>query len=77
MKTLHVLGTGCPSCERLAELAEQAAKDLHLDYQLEKVTDIQEITQYDIAATPALVVDGEVRVSGRVPTLEELRELIR
>jgi small redox-active disulfide protein 2 len=76
MKTLQVLGTGCPTCRKLAELVEQAATELQLDYELRKVTDIDEITAFGVMATPALAVDGEVKISGSVPTLDELKSMI-
>jgi small redox-active disulfide protein 2 len=76
MKKLQVLGTGCPSCNRLAELAAQAARESDLDFELEKITEIDQILAFDVPGTPALVVDGEVRVVGRVPSLDELKNLI-
>ena len=76
MKELRVLGTGCPSCKKLAKLAEQAAVELGVEYRLEKVGDIDEILVYGVMATPALVVDDEVKAVGRVPSLAELKEMI-
>lgn len=76
MKKLQILGTGCPTCSRLAEMTEYAAKSLQLDYELEKITDINEILRFDIAGTPALVVDGHVKVSGRLPSVAELKQLL-
>lgn len=76
MRKLQVLGPGCTSCRRLAELTEYAAKDLGLEFELEKVEDIERILTFDVAGTPALVVDGEVKVVGRVPSVNELKELI-
>jgi small redox-active disulfide protein 2 len=60
----------------LAEHTEEAAKALGIEYTLEKVTDINEIVTFGIMSTPALVVDGEVRVSGRVPTAEAIKVLL-
>jgi small redox-active disulfide protein 2 len=76
MKKLQILGTGCAKCRLLSDHAEQAAKELGLEYTLEKVTDINDIIAFGVTATPALVVDGEVRVSGRVPTVESLKPLL-
>lgn len=76
MKKIQVLGTGCPSCKRLAELAEQAACELQLPHELEKVTEIDKIVAFGVMSTPALVVDGEIKVSGKVPSLNELKELL-
>ena len=73
MKTIQILGTGCPKCTKLAENAETAAKDAGVEYTLEKVTDILEITKFGVMMTPALAVDGEVKVVGKVPTPEEIR----
>lgn len=76
MKKLQVLGTGCAKCTKLAETTEQAAKSLGLDYQLEKVTDINAIMNFGVMMTPALVVDGVVKVVGKVPSLDEVKKLL-
>ena len=76
MKKLQILGVGCPRCRKLTEAAEQAAKDLGLDYTLEKVTDITAIVSFGVMMTPALAVDGEVRVSGKIPSPDELRKIL-
>jgi len=73
---IQVLGTGCPKCKQLAEAAEDAARQLGVDYQLEKVTDINAIVGFGVMTTPALVVDGAVKVSGRVPSVEDLKKLL-
>ena len=77
MKTLEVLGTGCNRCATLAANAEAAAKGLGIEFELVKVTDIDEILEYDVMMTPALAVDGEVKVAGRVPSVEEIRQLLQ
>ena len=74
---VQILGTGCPKCRKLAENAEAAAKALGLDYELEKVTDINEIMAFGVMMTPALAVDGKVRVSGKVPGVEEIKGMLR
>ena len=76
MKTLQILGTGCPKCRKLAEATEEAAKGLGLEYRMEKVTDIRAIMGFGVMTTPALVVDGDVRVSGKVPSMEEMKKLL-
>jgi small redox-active disulfide protein 2 len=76
MKKIEILGTGCPKCKKLAETAEEAAKALGILYELKKVTDIQEIIGYGIPMTPAMVVDGEVKVLGRVPPMDEMKKLL-
>ena len=76
MKTLQILGTGCPKCRKLAEATEEAAKTLGLEYKLEKVTDIVAIMSFGAMMTPALAVDGEVKVSGKIPSGDELRKIL-
>jgi len=73
---LQILGTGCPKCKQLAERAESAARELGLDYQLEKVTDINQILAFGVMMTPALVVDGQVRLVGKVPDVADLKALL-
>jgi len=77
MLKLHVLGSGCPKCTRLAENVRAAADELGLQYELEKVTDINEIMRYNVMTTPALAVNGEVRVTGKVPGVEEIKTLLK
>jgi small redox-active disulfide protein 2 len=76
VKTIQVLGTGCPKCEKLAEVAEAAAKALGIEYELVKVTDITEIVTFGVMMTPALVIDGEVKVVGKVPSEDEIKALL-
>ena len=74
---LQVLGTGCPKCKRLAEQTEAAAKELRLDYELLKITDINEIMKFGVMMTPALAIDGHVKVVGKVPSVEEIKSLLQ
>jgi len=76
MKKLQILGTGCAKCSNLALATEQAAKKLGIEYQLEKVTDLQQIMTFNVMMTPALVVDGKVKVAGRVPSVEDIQKLL-
>ena len=76
MKKIQVLGTGCPKCKKLAENAEAAAKALGIEYELVKVTDINEMMRFGVMMTPALVVDGEVKVVGKVPDVEQLKRML-
>jgi len=76
MKKLQILGTGCPKCIKLTELAEKAARELGIEYEIEKVTDINELIKFNIMMTPGLAVDGIVKCSGRIPSVEELKGLI-
>lgn len=77
MKKLQVLGAGCPKCKKLAENVEAAAKALGIEYTLEKVTDINEIMGFGVMMTPALAVDGVVKVVGKVPEPDALKALIQ
>jgi small redox-active disulfide protein 2 len=76
VKKIQVLGPGCPNCERLYEQTRQAARVLGLECEIEKVSDMRVIAGFGVLSTPALVVDGQVRVTGRVPPPEELRKLL-
>jgi small redox-active disulfide protein 2 len=73
---IQVLGPGCPKCKKMEEIARQAASELMDVYLVEKVTDILKITGFGVATTPALVVDGYVKVTGRVPSLEEMKKIL-
>ncbi|MCC7265623.1 MAG: TM0996/MTH895 family glutaredoxin-like protein [Candidatus Latescibacteria bacterium] len=73
---IQILGTGCPKCTQLAEVAETAARELALDYELVKVTDLKEIVSFGVMTTPALVVDGQVKVAGKVPSVAELKGML-
>ena len=73
---IKILGMGCPNCKKLEANTRQALKELNLDAELEKVTEIVDIMSYDVMGTPALVVDGEVKVYGRVSDAKEIKELL-
>ena len=75
-KKIQILGTGCPKCRKLEETVRTAADELGLDCVIEKVTEITEIVSFGIMTTPGLVVDGEVKIAGKVPPLEKVKELI-
>ncbi len=76
MKKIQILGTGCTRCKKLAENAEAAAKAAGIEYELEKVTDMDRIVQMGVMITPALAVDGEIKVSGRVPDVEAVKKML-
>lgn len=76
MKKVEVLGPGCPRCQELMKRTEQAVRELGLECQVEKVSDIMKITTYGVMMTPALVVDGEVVLVGKVPESEEIKKLL-
>ncbi len=73
---VHVLGTGCPKCKQLTENAEAAAKELGVEIELEKVTDINDIMAFGVMMTPAIVIDGEVKGSGKVLDVEAIKVLL-
>lgn len=74
---LQILGVGCPKCRKLAENAEAAAKELGIEYELEKVTKVNDIMKFGVMMTPALVVDGEVKVAGKVPGVEDIKGMLQ
>ena len=76
MKKLQILGAGCTKCNALTEATKKAADELGLKYELGKVTDIKEIMAFGVMTTPALVVDGAVKVAGKVPNHTELKALL-
>jgi len=76
MKTLQILGSGCANCERLANNVKTAATELGMEFRLEKVTDVQAIVRAGVLKTPALVVDGQVKLYGRVPDVEEIKAIL-
>ena len=73
---IQILGSGCAKCRTLTEVTEKAAHDLGLDYELEKVTDMKRYPDFGVMFTPALVVDGVVKLSGKVPSLDEAKTLL-
>ncbi len=76
MKKIQILGTGCPKCKKLAENAEAAVKELGVEYDIEKVTKINEIMKFGVMVTPALAVDGEVKVVGKVLSTGEIKGML-
>ena len=76
MKNLQILGTGCAKCVTLASNTEAAAKELGIAYQLEKVSDLKQIMAFGVMMTPALVVDGVVKVVGKVPSPKEIKTFL-
>ncbi len=73
---LKILGTGCPKCKKLEEATKAAAEELGVKYTIEKVTDIEKIMAFSVMSTPALVVNGEVKVAGRVPSIDDIKKMI-
>ncbi len=77
MKKIEILGMGCSKCNQLEERAKDAVKELGIEAEVIKVQDINAITNYGVLVTPALVVDGVVKVAGKLPKIEEIKKLIQ
>ncbi len=78
MKKIAILGTGCMKCEKLYEMVDKAVEELNGEYEVEKITDLNKIMEYGVALTPALVVDGEVKLAGKLPkSIEEVKKYIQ
>lgn len=76
MKKIQILGTGCPKCKKLLNNAKEAADALGIDYELIKVDKIADISAFGVMMTPALAIDGDVKVVGKVPSAEELKTIL-
>lgn len=74
---IQILGGGCAKCQTLAKHAEAAATDLGLDFQIEKITDMNRYVDFGVAMTPALAVDGVVKVVGKVASIDEIKTLLK
>ncbi|MBW2221877.1 MAG: TM0996/MTH895 family glutaredoxin-like protein [Deltaproteobacteria bacterium] len=73
---IEVLGTGCPKCKKLFQNTEEAVKDLTIEAEIVKVEDIQEIINAGVMMTPAFAVDGEVKSSGKVLSVDEIKKIL-
>jgi len=76
MKKMIVLGPGCSRCETLTKVTRQAADELGIDYELEKLTDIKQFLGFGLMMAPGLVVDGQLKVQGKVPSVAEIKEML-
>jgi small redox-active disulfide protein 2 len=74
---IQILGTGCAKCKQLAQNAEAAAQQLGVEYEIEKITEISDIVAFGVMRTPALAVDGQVKLSGYVPSPTDLQQYLR
>lgn len=74
---IKILGGGCQKCDKLKKITEEAAQELNLDYQIEKVSDMVKIMEYSVMTTPALVVDGIVKHSGSVPSKDVIMQYLK
>jgi small redox-active disulfide protein 2 len=73
---IEVLGTGCAKCEKVEEVVRRAVAEAGVEAEVTKVKDIREILKYKVMTTPAVAVDGVVKIAGRVPTLEEAKAIL-
>lgn len=74
---IEILGTGCPKCKKLTELTEESVNELGVSAEIIKVTDINKIIDYGVMVTPALVIDGNIKVAGKMPSKQEISEWIK
>ncbi|MGB5699702.1 thioredoxin family protein [Muriicola sp.] len=75
--TIKILGTGCPKCKQTTSVVEEVIRENSIEATIEKVEDIMEIMKYNVMSTPALVIDEEITIKGRVPTKAEVLELLK
>jgi small redox-active disulfide protein 2 len=73
---IQVLGTGCTKCKTLHEMVKKAVLETGVDAEVEKVEDIQQIMAFELIMTPGLVINGEVKAAGRLPSVEEIKKLL-
>ena len=76
MKKIQILGPGCPKCKKLTEESEKAAKEMGLEYEIEKVSDVKEIMKFGVFSTPALVVDGKVKAVGKILDARQIKDIL-
>ena len=76
MKQVKILGPGCPKCVKLLAEVNHVIENNGLDCEVEKVTDIMKITEYGVLMPPALIVDGQVKIFGKVPSSEEILKML-
>ena len=76
MKKIQILGPGCPKCKKLAEESEKAARELGLEFEIGKVTDVKEIMKFGVFSTPALVVDGKVKSVGKILDAKQIKDIL-
>jgi len=74
---IEILGTGCPKCKKLNELTKEVIQELDISAEIKKITNINDIIDYGVMVTPALVVDGNVKVAGKIPSKQDITEWIK
>lgn len=73
---IEILGMGCPKCKKTIQNAQQAVEELGIDAEIAKVENLDKITEYGVMITPALVIDGKVKVAGKIPSKQEIIDWI-
>ncbi len=73
---IQILGTGCAKCIKLTENAEKAAKEMGVDFEIEKVTDINKIMEFGVMFTPGIAIDGQVKSVGKVLSVEDIKKML-
>jgi small redox-active disulfide protein 2 len=73
---IKILGTGCPRCRTLEQLTRNAVAEMEIDAEIEKVDDIIKIINYGVMSTPALLIDERIALSGRVPSMAEMKDIL-
>ena len=76
MTDIKILGTGCAKCTKLYEHTESIAQELGVDYTIEKITDMLKFIDYGVMITPALVVNGKLKVAGKIPTDKQIQSFL-
>ena len=76
MSKIQILGTGCKRCRDLTANAERAVQELGINAEVEKVTEVQDIMKFQILMTPGLVIDGKVKAAGRIPSVDEIKQML-
>ncbi|MDZ7837109.1 MAG: thioredoxin family protein [Actinomycetota bacterium] len=74
---IQILGTGCPKCKKTEQNAMEALTNLGIEAEVEKVTDVNQIVDFGVMATPALAIDGEVKFSGKIPSVQEIEGVLK
>jgi small redox-active disulfide protein 2 len=74
---IQILGTGCPKCEKTTKAVKEVVEELGIEAEIEKVTDLNEIMTFNVMTTPAVVIDGQVKIAGRVPSARALKKLLK
>jgi len=74
---IQIFGTGCPKCKQLTDNVKLAIEDAGIDAEIEKITEISDIIDFGVMMTPALAVDGEIKIVGKVPSVKEIKEIIK